>query len=281
MQTDLIAIRRGLLGPELDRPFWRAKAESRVLSLEAASASNGLAPGEEAELDELKKLTTADKGEGAMTRKVSGPTIMLGDGTYYDYTDPSASEMSIEDFAYGLAYTCRFRGQTRARLLDGRRFFYSVAEHSVRGAKALLDGGYRQDIAYDFLMHEGGEPVCGDDPGPMKPLCLDKKALEKRCEAAAHARFHVQMIDRDLIKHWDLRMLATEQRDLMPQSRNDRWRNAEDHPRDLPAPFDFTIVPWSHPNVAAEEFLAMFERIAPGDAKLVAATAPRFEALHG
>jgi hypothetical protein len=196
-------------------------------------------------------------------RKVIGPTIQLGDGSYFDYTSPETSDMTIEDFAFGLAYTCRFRGQTRARLWGGRRAYFSVAQHCVLGAQELLRQGYVRAIAYDFLMHEGGEPVCGDDPGPMKPLCPDKKALEKRCERAAHARFGVTMTDPALIKLWDLRMLATEQRDLMPQSRGHRWFNAEDRAQALPEPFDFLITPLPTPDDAAFAFLTMFAMLAP------------------
>lgn len=197
---------------------------------------------------------------------VHGPTIMLGDGSYFDYENPEASAMTIEDFAYGLAYTCRFRGQTRARLRGNKRCYYSVAEHCVRGAEAVFALTGDRELAFDFLMHEGGEPTCGDDPGPLKPLCPDKKALEKRCEAAAHKRFGVTMRDPAYIKYIDLRMLATEQRDLMPQSGGDKWRNAEDHDDDLPAPFAFEIVPLSHPDVAAVHFLSLYDRLKPAEA---------------
>lgn len=197
----------------------------------------------------------------AEPKRVSGPTILLGDGSYYDYENPEASTMTIEDFAYGLAYTCRFRGQTRLRAEGNRRVFYSVAEHCTRGARQMRLMGYSASDQYDFLMHEGGEPVCGDDPGPIKPLCPDKKALEKRCEAAAHKLFRVKMANPKLIKEIDLRMLATEQRDLMPQSGNDRWRNAEDHPSDLPAPFGNPITSCLSPTEAALDFLREYRRI--------------------
>lgn len=196
---------------------------------------------------------------GGPARKVSGPTILLGDGSYFDYTSPETSEMTIDDFAWGLACRGRFSGQCRLRVAnDHPRIFYSVAEHCVRGAIEMLKQGRTPYEAYCFLMHEGGEPVCGDDPGPMKPLCPDKKALEKRCEAAAHAQFGVVLADPAFMKEWDLRMLATEQRDLMPQSGTDKWRNAEDHPRDLPAPFDFIIGQCMDPADAAARFLSVY-----------------------
>ena len=59
MQTDLIAIRRGLLGPELDRAFWRSKAVGRLRFLEEDRTDFGLTQAEETEIAELKKLLAA------------------------------------------------------------------------------------------------------------------------------------------------------------------------------------------------------------------------------
>ena len=65
-------------------------------------------------------------------------------------------------------------------------------------------------------MHEAGEATCGDVPGPLKALCPDFKMVEKLCEAAAFAQFGITMFEPALMKEFDMRMLATERRDLMP-----------------------------------------------------------------
>jgi hypothetical protein len=133
----------------------------------------------------------------------------------------------------------------------GKRVFYGVAEHCVRMSFVVPPGH-----EYAALMHEAGEPVCGDVTGPLKSLCPDYKAVEKRCEAATLARFQVRIPDPDLIKHFDLRMLATERRDLS------NWAGEEWEWTRGAQPFDFTIEPWDM-YVAAERFIARFRELAP------------------
>lgn len=179
--------------------------------------------------------------------RIIGPMIMLGSGAYFDFESPETSEMTIEDYAYGLAAAHRFTGQTRQRS-TGQRCFYTVAEHVVRMSYIVPLG-----FEYDALMHEGGEPTCGDLSGPLKVLCPDFKAIEKRCERASFTRFNVRMSDPALIKHYDLVMLATEKRDLMPGADRHEWawvRGVLPH-RD-------TIIPWSGPQEAADRFLARY-----------------------
>ena len=193
---------------------------------------------------------TTEALQAATIRRVKGPTIMLGSGTYFDFENPEASEITIDDIAFGLAYACRFAGQCVSKRLR-RRVFYSVAEHCVRMSRVVPE-----HLAYDALMHELGEPVCGDMTGPLKSICPDYKRIEKRCEAAIQAKFAVTMSDPDTIKLFDLRMLVTERRDLLPW-KGEEWSWAEGI-----EPFDFEIVPWSH-DVAAFYFIERFHQVAP------------------
>lgn len=91
-------------------------------------------------------------------------------------------------------------------------------------------------------------------PGPLKALCPDFKAIEKRCEAAAFAKFGVTHIDRDEIKRWDWIMLATERRDLMP------WDGTTWPDLDGVDPLPEVIEPWP-PENAAVEFLARYREL--------------------
>lgn len=181
--------------------------------------------------------------------RIVGPTIMLGSGTYFDFESPETSQITIEDVAYGLAFACRFAGQAVSRA-TAKRVFYGVAEHCVRMSYIVPPGH-----EYDALMHELGEPTCGDMTGPLKSLCPEYKAIEKRCEAAGLARFNVPMRDPVLIKHYDLVMLATEKRDLMPMSDREEWAWVKGA---LPLPD--IIEPWS-PYDAADRFLARYREL--------------------
>jgi hypothetical protein len=189
--------------------------------------------------------------KAASIRRIQGPTILLGSGTYFDFEDPASAELTIDDVAYGLAFACRFAGQCVERA-TGRRVFYAVAEHCVR-----MSDEAPPPLKLYALMHELGEATCGDMTGPLKTLCPDYKGVEKRCEAAAMQRFGIPPVDLDAIKLLDLRMLATERRDLMPWS-GESWawvKGAE--------PFDFAISPWD-PYFAAEQFLDRYQKLAGG-----------------
>lgn len=192
----------------------------------------------------------------AHVRRVVGPTILMGDGAYFDYENPAASEVTIEDIAYGLAYTARFRGQTRSFARGGKRCFYSVAQHCILMAEAL-EREYGRTTGLAGLMHEVGEAPCGDMPGPLKIICPEFREIEKRCERAILAQFDVEIEDPALIKRYDLRMLATEKRDLMPHSGSDAWSFTEGY-----APFPWTIVPYVSLEEAAEEFVRAYWRLA-------------------
>lgn len=188
-----------------------------------------------------------DTMRASVIRKAIGPTILLGSGTYFDFEDPESSEITIEDIAYGLAFEGRCAGQCHSRILQ-RRVYYSVAEHCVRMSYAVAPA-----MAIEALMHEVGEAVCGDMTAPLKSLNPSFKAIEKRCEAAILNRFGITISDPVELKKADIRMLATERRDLLLW-RGERWSLTDIEP------YDFEIVPWS-PEVAAERFLSRYAEL--------------------
>jgi len=185
-------------------------------------------------------------------RTAVGPTILMGSGVYFDFEDPDSTPISIEDIAFALAFEGRFAGQCVLRT-TGKRVYYSVAEHCVRMSWLVPP-----EIAYDALLHEVGEAPCGDMTGPLKKLCPDYKAIEKRCEASQHRRFQVPMKDKELVKEYDILMLAWERRDLTPWN-GETWSFT---PK-FPVPPEI-LVPWG-PYKAARRFIARFREVAPAD----------------
>ncbi|MGV2049050.1 hypothetical protein ACQZ48_03085 [Agrobacterium sp. 22-209-1] len=182
----------------------------------------------------------------APVHHIIGPTILLGSGTYFDFDNPEGSQLTIEDVAYGLAFQSRFSGQCVSRR-TGKRVYYSVAQHCI-----IMAGHAEPGSKMAALMHEVGEATCGDMSSPLKLKCPDFKAVEKRCEAAGLSRFRVKILFPSYIKHLDLCMLATEQRDLMP-SNGHTWATVEGR-----RPFEAEIFPWENPHVAAETFLETY-----------------------
>jgi hypothetical protein len=185
-------------------------------------------------------------------RTAVGPTILLGSGAFFDYDDPGSSQMTLEDYAYSLAFTCRFSGHCLSRK-TGRRVYYSVAQHCEIMSRVVPPGH-----EYAALMHESGETVCADLTTPLKSKLPDYKAIEKRCEKAIMRTFKVVVSDPALIKSFDVRLWATERRDLM------NWDGKRWGADDSAEPFDFEIDPLG-PYEAADSFLKRFREVAPLD----------------
>lgn len=172
---------------------------------------------------------------------VIGATIVTHSGRYFDFIDPQPEQITIEDIAHGLAKTCRFGGQS----LD----FYSVAQHSV-----LVSYTVPEEHALAALMHDAAEAYVGDIVGPLKQLLPDFKAIEKRVEAAIFQKFGIPLPLPECVKHADLRLLRTEQRDLTA-GHGDNWNGL-----DAFAPLPEKIVPLN-PAQAVSFFLNRWDTL--------------------
>lgn len=182
----------------------------------------------------------------APVHRIIGPTILLGSGTYFDFDNPEAAELTIEDVAYSLSFQSRFTGHCVSRR-TGKRVYYPISQHCV-----IMAGHAEPGHKLAALLHEVGEATCGDMNAPLKSQCPDYKRIEKRCESAGLSRFGIVVRDPAYIKHLDLRMLATEQRDLMP-TRSEKWGMLNGI-----QPFEPEIFPWQDPHGAAEIFLETY-----------------------
>ena len=154
---------------------------------------------------------------------------------------PRIDHVCIEDIAHGLAYQCRFNGQTHE--------FYSVAQHSLVVASLVPT-----DLRLAALLHDAAEAYLGDMVKPLKVLLPAFSAIEDQVSAIIAAAFDVDFSDYAPIKRADLIALATEKRDLMPHS-VERWAYL-DGIGALPQ----RIVPMS-PGEAKRAFLQEFTRL--------------------
>jgi len=137
------------------------------------------------------------------------PTILLGSGRYFNLLNPRAEDVHIFDIAAALSKLCRFTGHVRE--------FYSVAQHSYLASYLVPP-----DYALQALLHDAAEAYIGDVARPLKHLLPDYREIEQRVEAVVFERFHLPAVLHESVKHADLVMLATEQRDLMPDH-DDEW----------------------------------------------------------
>lgn len=172
---------------------------------------------------------------------VTTPYVSTFSGNRFYPLEPRIDVVAIEDIAHGLAYLCRFNGQTRE--------FYSVAQHSLVVASLVPT-----DLRLAALLHDAAEAYLGDMVKPLKVLMPEFAALEDKVSNIIGATFGIDYSDYRPIKRADLIALATEKRDLMPHSA-ERWDYL-----DGIAPLAERIVPMS-PGQAKQAFLQEFTRL--------------------
>lgn len=218
----------------------------------------------------------------------SPSSLLIGSGPLVDLISPKfTSEALRQDMPNGLAKIARFNGQT----LSGP---YSVAQHSVVGAKAILEETGSARLAQLFLLHDGHEFLLGDITRPAQAtICAFFAALmgqhlkkqnadtcselstphlgavfngafgqiKTHLDKAVFAACRVPLPREDeaaAIKEWDERMLRQEFSDLF-SSRPPLPRTTENA---RPVRLRNTIKPWAWPK-AADEYTAMLRQLCP------------------
>ncbi|MCJ7996657.1 hypothetical protein J5N58_06790 [Rhizobium cremeum] len=88
------------------------------------------------------------------------------DGSLMDLARPMVEEIDFCDMAGRLSRIARFNGAPLAGA-------FSVAQHSVMGAEALLAEGEDSLIAALFLLHDGHEYLIGDKTRPFQMLLAE------------------------------------------------------------------------------------------------------------
>lgn len=207
-------------------------------------------------------MDISDEMATAAGRTYRGATIAWGRGECYDFDNPNPEVITEEDIAFALAFTARWRGQTRFR---GVRCFFGVGQHCVFGAEEMLKAGHGAANALAFLTHEDDEVTLPDFPGPAKASVPGFREFAKRQGEALRSRFEWQTPDPDLIKHWDMRMMVTEKRDLMPGHERDTFHSSARtsiSEVEFPA-FEREIVPYRHPETAAICWLTLYHKLRP------------------
>ena len=172
------------------------------------------------------------------------PDILTISGHYFNLIDPTENVIRVEDIAHALAHVCRFAGHTSE--------FYSVAQHSVLASHLVAP-----ENALTALFHDSAEAYIGDVTRPLKALLPDYRAIEARLQADIFRKLGLPPEIPAEVKTADVIMLATEQRDLMPDH-DDEWALIA-HVDPLPE----RITPWS-PYIAEVFFMERYrELVAP------------------
>mgnify|MGYP003419697672 FL=1 len=192
-----------------------------------------------------------------------GPVCQLYTGTQWHFLDPRPDEVRFDDLI-GLARIARYLGATIEP--------YTVAEHCVRGALALMAQGHDRHTCLAFLLHDPEHIPPGDLPGPMVRYLEQEERRRRELDPSyTDPTLHIRRIGERAVwtafdvldvfmgterSHYvwgmDKLMLATERRDLMAPSAVD-WGP-------LPNPLPERIIPWG-PAVAWRELCRTFDAL--------------------
>lgn len=123
--------------------------------------------------------------------------IRLLSGQMFDYNNPGANPIDIDDIAAALSKVCRFAGHLPV--------FYSVAQHAVNTSFIVPER-----FAFTALMHDTSEAFTNDIPTPLKIALPVFKELELKIEAAMAEQFGFEFPLPAEVKLADLQMLQLE-----------------------------------------------------------------------
>ncbi len=182
------------------------------------------------------------KDENGASGREAAPWILTNAGEPFDLLSPKASAVRIEDIAHHLSLLCRFTGACRTH--------YAVAQHCVHVA-SLVPG----KMALAALLHDAHEAYIGDFSSPLKTAMrareFEPSQLSTPVDLAIGEAFGVDLVHQpEEIRFADLKMLATEMRDLLPHSHTTM--------RELPDPCPWPVVPWTA-EMAEKAFLYAFD----------------------
>lgn len=196
----------------------------------------------------MRLLTEHFKDEPVIPDKRTGNDgkgfyIRTYTGVKFHWDTIETNDYRVDDIAHALSLNCRWTGHVRK--------FYSVAQHCCLASYEAPPG---QELA--ALFHDASEAYVHDTPSPLKWYLADHdftafSDLEKRVDKAIYEAFRLPWPRDPAIKKIDLRLLATESRDLMPPG-EERTHMIE--------PFPWHIEPWG-PDKAERKFLERYHQL--------------------
>lgn len=180
------------------------------------------------------------------TKKPTTAFIQTFTGKMIDVLDLDINLLDIRDIAHSLSLQCRFNGHSGE--------FYSVAQHCVYVSKQLPD-----HLKLAGLMHDATEAYLCDIPSPLKPFLANYKQLEMAAAKRVEEKWFDgrELLEHPLVKEADVRMLATEFRDLRSHnSPVEHWTSL----RGVEPYKNLVIKPWPAKK-AEKKFLEMFYQL--------------------
>lgn len=165
------------------------------------------------------------------------PEIQTYTGHYVNLLEPDPETIVFKDIAVALSRIPRYSGHTQWPL--------TVAGHSLCASYLCSDPQWG-------LLHDAAEAYIGDIPKPLKLLLREVNHIEDMLLKAIAERFGLGPVPEDL-HTVDLRLLATEKRDLMVDV--GEWSGLQDV-----EPYKYGELPWNYFNHDAATTRTRFTR---------------------
>jgi uncharacterized protein len=175
-----------------------------------------------------------------LEHNTSGDWMQTYTGKRFYPLRPDPELVCIEDIAHSLSLKCRYGGHCC--------FLFSVAEHSVLMADAVLSAGGSPMEALMALMHDSPEAYVDDMIRPIKKSVIGYEQIETRVWEAICTKFDFDPNLPPIIKEFDNRILADEKAQNMA---------ALDWDYTPGPPLGVKLMFWN-PIVAEEQFLRRF-----------------------
>lgn len=165
-----------------------------------------------------------------MTERI-GNWLETYTGKHFYPIDPRPEDFELEDISHSLSQLCRFNGHAIHH--------YSVAQHCC-----LLHDIIPEHKSH-ALFHDCSEAYICDIPSPLKPFLTNYKEIEYKIQSMIYAKFGLSIIEPDIVKEYDSRIILDEKLALFPSSKDD-WST-------FGPKLGVAIEPWSHRR-AKQEF---------------------------
>lgn len=175
-------------------------------------------------------------------------------------TNPQSEDVVLDDIVNGLAYTCRFGGQSTK--------FFSVAQHALLVEEIISRQGH-SELALAALHHDSHEAYLCDMPSPIKRILRATgqfgayAALQQMLDDAISTAFRLTNVDEDAaatIKQADLIAFEIEARHLLASGGH---AAIADQPLELRDRIAVAFPEPLAPHLAAQAFVQRHYELAP------------------
>lgn len=129
-------------------------------------------------------------------------------GPLFDFKNPHADMIRIEDIARGLSNSAHFGGQTKQ--------YFSIAQHCML-VYELMPTEYMEDYTMGMaaLLHDASEAYTGDMLKPLKNMLPEFKKIEDRIMEVIFTKYDLPLETMRSIKVYDMNAQDIEFRALM------------------------------------------------------------------